>query len=153
MIGVRQALRVLPRDTEGSGLVEFALIFPVFLLLLAGVVDFGRAYYVALDLSSAAQAGALYGSQNPTDTAGMISAAQQSAVELSGLSATATYGCECLDGSAAVAACTAPPACASSYVNYVDVVATAPYVPIITLPGMPTAGTFRGEARLRVGGD
>jgi hypothetical protein len=38
-------------------------------------------------------------------------------------------------------------------VNYVDVVATAPYVPIITLPGMPSASTFKGEARLRVGGD
>jgi Flp pilus assembly protein TadG len=153
MIAIKQAMRALLRGTEGSGLVEFALIFPVFMLLLAGAVDFGRAYYVALDLTSAAQAGALYGSQNPTDTAGMVSASQQGAAELVGLSATATYGCECLDGSSAVASCTAPPVCASNYVNYVDVVATASYVPILALPGMPAAGTFKEEARMRVGGD
>jgi hypothetical protein len=72
MLNIKQAIKLLRRDTEGSGLVEFALIFPVFMILLAGAVDYGRAYYVALDLSAAAQAGALYGSQNPTDTAGMI---------------------------------------------------------------------------------
>jgi Flp pilus assembly protein TadG len=142
MLNIKQAIKLLRRDTEGSGLVEFALIFPVFMILLAGAVDYGRAYYVALDLSAAAQAGALYGSQNPTDTAGMISASREGAAELAGLNATATYGCECPDGSSAVASCTAPPACANNYVNYVDVVATAPYVPIITLPGMPSASTF-----------
>ena len=53
---------------EGSSLVEVALVLPMMLLLLVGSVDFGRGYYAAMEVSSAANAGACYGVQEPTDT-------------------------------------------------------------------------------------
>jgi uncharacterized membrane protein len=148
-----QNISKLFRDSDGASLVEFALFFPIFLLLIGGAVDYGRAYTSVIDLSAAAQAGALYGAQNPTDIDGMVSASQSGARGVPGFSVTATYGCECPDGSAAVASCTAPPSCPDNYVNYVDVTTTAPYTPIMKLPGLIGTGTFKGEARMRSGGD
>jgi hypothetical protein len=47
-----------PRGERGQGLVEFALILPVFLLALFGIFDVGRAVYVNSTLSQAAREGA-----------------------------------------------------------------------------------------------
>jgi Flp pilus assembly protein TadG len=141
------------RSCEGSSLVEFSLVFPLFLVMVAGAVDFGKAYGTAIDLSAAAQAGAHYGAQNPTDLHGMVVASQVGAPNLAGLTASATYGCECRDGSSAVAMCTTVPSCADNYVNYVDVTTTAPFTPIMALPGVFSPGTLRSESRMRVGGD
>ena len=46
------------RNEHGQGLTEFALIFPVFILLLVLVFDFGRAIYAHSTISNAARAGA-----------------------------------------------------------------------------------------------
>jgi Flp pilus assembly protein TadG len=151
MIHLRQLLGSLSKGTEGSGLVELALVMPIFFLMLAASVDFGRAYYVALELSGAAEAGALYGIQNPTDVSGMQSASQNDAPDLSGVTASAVYGCECPDGSSASVSCAAPPTCTGSYVNYVEVTTTAPYAPIMNFAGTQSAGSFQGKARMRVG--
>jgi Flp pilus assembly protein TadG len=42
------------------------------LMLMAGVLDIGRAYYTYLSLRDAAAEGAAYGSIHPTDTSGII---------------------------------------------------------------------------------
>jgi Flp pilus assembly protein TadG len=44
----------------------------VIMLLLAGAVDFSIAYFSFAAMQDAAQEGALYGSINPSDTAGII---------------------------------------------------------------------------------
>src|ERR1700757_932594 len=86
----------LMRGEHGASLVETALLFPLFFLLLFGAVDFGRAFYLTIEIAGAAHAGAIYGVQYPTDTAGMKTAAQNDAPDVSNLSvATPTYGCEC----------------------------------------------------------
>ncbi|HSS35219.1 MAG TPA: TadE/TadG family type IV pilus assembly protein [Patescibacteria group bacterium] len=51
-----------PRSTDGQSLVEFALAFPIFLLLLFGLIDIGRFVYTANAVSQAAREGARYGS-------------------------------------------------------------------------------------------
>lgn len=147
------SLAIRFRGTEGSNLIELALVLPILLLILAAGVDLGEAFYTGIQLSGAAHDGAVYGIHNPTDTAGMKIAAQESSANLAGFSASATYGCECSDGSAIVPGCGAPPACSSNYVNYVDVAVTASYSPIISFPGLPTQTTFTSKARMRVGGD
>jgi hypothetical protein len=53
--------------------------------LLAGAVEFGIALFQYVQLRDAAQEGALYGSLNPTDTAGIVSrvrAASDSPIDL-----------------------------------------------------------------------
>lgn len=47
---------------RGQGLVEFALVLPIFLLLIFGVIDGGRYVYVNSTLSNAAREGARLGS-------------------------------------------------------------------------------------------
>jgi Flp pilus assembly protein TadG len=63
----RRARRL--RDRRGQSLVEFAVVFPVFILLLAGMVDFGLALFSNVTLINAAREGARLGvTLQPMDT-------------------------------------------------------------------------------------
>jgi Flp pilus assembly protein TadG len=143
------------RSESGSSLIETALMLPVLFLLLMGVVDFGRAYYLAIEVSQAAHTAALYGSQNPNDVAGMQSAAVADALDVPGFttaSVTVTYGCECSDGSSPVASCTTNPACGGMIiVNYVQVTTSASYSAMFPYPGIPSPLSLSGRARMRAG--
>ncbi|RZU66668.1 TadE-like protein [Microterricola gilva] len=46
------------RDERGAAAIEFALILPILLVLVLGIVEFGRAYNVQISLSNAAREGA-----------------------------------------------------------------------------------------------
>ena len=61
------------REERGQSLVELAISLTIIMLLLAGAVDFSIAYFSFTAMQDAAQEGALYGSINPTDEAGIIS--------------------------------------------------------------------------------
>ncbi len=50
---------------KGQSIVEVAVLFPVLMLLLMGVVDLGRAYYAMVALNDAAEEGAMYASIDP----------------------------------------------------------------------------------------
>jgi Flp pilus assembly protein TadG len=52
--------RIRP-SSRGQGLVEFALILPVLILIFMGVFDFGRAIYAYNSVSNAAREGARVG--------------------------------------------------------------------------------------------
>jgi Flp pilus assembly protein TadG len=58
------------RGTRGQAVVEFALILPVFLLLLVIAVDFGRLFFSYIQINNAAREGAAYGLHLPTDCGG-----------------------------------------------------------------------------------
>jgi Flp pilus assembly protein TadG len=53
--------------TLGQSLVEFALILPLLLVLMSGVLDFGRAMYAYVAISNAAQAGAEFAARHSPD--------------------------------------------------------------------------------------
>ena len=55
------------RRREGQSLVEFAIILPVFLLILAGIVDFGLGLYSQMTVINAAREGARLGVVQPGD--------------------------------------------------------------------------------------
>lgn len=121
-------LRALLAADHGSSLVEVALTLPILLLLLFGVVDFGRAYYLSLEMAAAAHAGAEYGSQNPTDSSGITVAAQKGAPDVPNLTvATPAYGCECSDGTLYSSNCTNAPTCTSNVVYKVQVSVSTTY--------------------------
>ena len=138
---------------SGSALVELALILQLLLLVLVVLVDLGRAYYYAISISSAAHAAAVYGLQNPTDVDGIKLAASSSASDITTLSTSVSYGCECHDGSSVVTNCSTPPSCSNNYVNFVSATTTATFKPLLPYPGMPTSFTLQRSARLRSGGD
>src|SRR5438445_8283280 len=55
-------------DERGAALVEFALILPVFMMLLLGLISGGQDYNHKLDLTHAVREGARYGSTLPSST-------------------------------------------------------------------------------------
>ena len=61
------------RNERGQSLVELAVSLTVIMLLLSGAVDFSIAYFTFTAMQDAAQEGALYGSINPGDEAGIVS--------------------------------------------------------------------------------
>ena len=56
------------RKHEGQAAVELALILPVLLLILMGLLDLGRLFYFEEALANAAREGARYGAANPDKT-------------------------------------------------------------------------------------
>jgi Flp pilus assembly protein TadG len=53
------------RRSRGQGLVEFALVLPILLLIFAAAADFGRAFYAYVAIENAVKEGAIYGARNP----------------------------------------------------------------------------------------
>jgi Flp pilus assembly protein TadG len=149
-------LRNLCKAKDGAALVEFALVAPVMLLLLLGTIDLGRGYYMGLEMANAAHAGAEYGSQNPSNTAGITAAAKQSAPNLSSLTvATPTWGCECSDGTSYTANCATTPTCTanasrgSNVVRRIQVQTSVVYTTLVPWPGIPSQLTLSNTATLR----
>ncbi|HEX6966778.1 MAG TPA: TadE/TadG family type IV pilus assembly protein [Gemmatimonadaceae bacterium] len=57
---------------RGAAMVEFAIVLPLLLLLVFGIIDFGRALYTLNNLTSAVREGGRYAAANvddPTTTA------------------------------------------------------------------------------------
>lgn len=52
------------QSERGTSLVEFAIVAPVFALLLVGLIDVGRYTYYGILATHAANAGVQYGAQN-----------------------------------------------------------------------------------------
>lgn len=67
---------------RGAATVEFALVLPLLLLLLVGIVQFGRVYSMQIQLSGAANDAARYLAVNPTDAAGSRNRARAAAPNL-----------------------------------------------------------------------
>jgi len=69
--GVKHFLQGLRTRTEGAATVEFAIIISVFLLIVAGIMDFGHAWYMQQVITNASREGARYGITYRTDTSGL----------------------------------------------------------------------------------
>lgn len=59
------------QNERGQSMVELALTITILMVLLAGTVDLGRAFFTWLALRDAAQEGASYGSYRPDDIGGI----------------------------------------------------------------------------------
>ena len=154
---------------RGNALIELGLAAPEMILMLSGVIDFGRAFYYADAAASAARSGAQYGIQSPANfnnLVGMQIAAlkdanasctsssgtsvacnpaqsgQQAYIGPYKFSATASSYCKDLSGN--TVACTS-----SNARGYVKVVASIPYNLIIPWPGLPNPLAIGGLAVMR----
>ncbi len=76
------------RDERGTALVEFAIVVPMLLVLVLGIIDFGRMMAVAGGLAAAVRDGARMAatSSNPSD------ATQQSAIKSRVIGAFQPFG-------------------------------------------------------------
>ncbi len=63
------------RRPHGQGIVEFALLLPILILIIVGVFDLGRAFHALITITNAAREGARYGTMHPDEDANMKLAA------------------------------------------------------------------------------
>ena len=142
--------RALLDSESGNSLVEFAILAPVMVLLLIGLVDVGRYMFYAILAANAARAGVAYGAQGLStalDSAGMSNAALQDGQNLSQWTATGTHFCT-LNGSASAcpsAGSTPPP----NMLYYVQVQVNGTFKPMIAYPGFNNV-KVTGSAAMRV---
>jgi hypothetical protein len=72
-----------PQTEKGQGLVELALVIPVLVVIVVGLLDLGRAYFSVIIINNAAREGARYLSSHRSDLgdgfSGTIDAAMQEA--------------------------------------------------------------------------
>jgi len=66
---------------RAQDLIEFALVFPVLMLLLFGVIDFGRIFHVLIAISNAAREGARYGVIYGIDRSGGVYTINESVID------------------------------------------------------------------------
>lgn len=141
-------------NEAGQALVELALVFSIFILLLVGAAEFGRLAYDAIEVSNAARAGASYGSLThitASDYANIELLATQDAGNLTGVTATVTNSCVCSTGgtlvcSNALASCPSP----ARIIEYVQVNTSATVGPLFNYPGLPHTFTLTGQSIMRV---
>jgi Flp pilus assembly protein TadG len=61
---------------RGQGLVEFAMVITLLLLLIFGIIDFARVFFGYATMANGVREGARYGIVHPEDEAGMKAAAR-----------------------------------------------------------------------------
>jgi Flp pilus assembly protein TadG len=156
---IPKRLCTLCKADHGAALVELALVTPMLLLLVFGAIDFGRAYYVNIELVNAAHAGAEYGSLYPSVKADIITAATKpNEPNVTFNTPTVTSGCECSDGSLYIEGCSPVPACVASAgppavggnaVYRVKVTTSAVYKTFVPWTGIPSTFNFSRTATIR----
>jgi len=67
----RGSVYTRPNAHKGQGLVEFALILPIFLTLIMGIVEFGRLMITYAGIASASREAARYGASVGTNSSGV----------------------------------------------------------------------------------
>ena len=72
------------RQIYGQGLVEFALVLPVLLLLTVGALDYGRAFFIKVILENSAREGAYYMVYNTAEGKANGFALAKEAVQIEG---------------------------------------------------------------------
>ncbi len=73
---------VINKDKKslGQGLVEFALILPLLLLIVGGIIDFSYVFVTYVGLSNAAREGSRYGIVSPQDYEGINNRVRESVI-------------------------------------------------------------------------
>lgn len=61
-------LHSIRRDSRGQALVEMALVLPIFILLVMGIIDFGRLFNAQISITHASREGARQAAVGTSDT-------------------------------------------------------------------------------------
>jgi PKD repeat protein len=117
------SLRGRQSKSAGQALVEFALVIPVMLLMLAIAIDFGRLFFSYIEITNAAREGAAFGAHAPSNlTQIQTTAAQETSTQSQGGEHALTVSTSCKDsGGTVLASCTLASGGASGAGNTITV--------------------------------
>lgn len=129
------------RREAGTSVLEVALVGPLLMLVLFGMLDIGRWVFLVMEVNSAARAGAQYGGQNrgtALDTAGIQTAAKNDVPDIPSLAVTSsssTCWCSAAPGtilsSCTLSSCTTTGSTANEMIPLLKVNTQATYTPWI----------------------
>jgi Flp pilus assembly protein TadG len=123
------------RSERGAAMVEFAVVLPLLLLLVFGIIDFGRALYTLNNLTSAVREGGRYAAAQVEDP---TSATAVAAVTARVTDAVVAFGGNPGDPTVTVVPDAAYPTTQTLTVTIVDY----PFQPLTPLAGMIGMGTI-----------
>ena len=138
----RQVVRRFMIEADGiagTGLVEFAVIAPVMVVLCVPILDFGTVFFRQIEVQHAAQAGAQFAIDNGFTASAITSAVQNAAPITISASPAPVESCGCPSNSGVsqlhTGPCTSGDTCVGSVVKgtYVTVSARATYNPLAVL--------------------
>ncbi|HEY1255926.1 MAG TPA: TadE/TadG family type IV pilus assembly protein [Terracidiphilus sp.] len=156
-MNIRGFLKLI-HEQRGVALVEFAVIAPVMILILSGIVDFAFYFQANMQLQDQASVGAAFGAipGNQNNLSGMEFWAtynqQNTTLSVtSGYQAVATNIFTCSPGGASVASgASCPGNPAGTPIEYVQVKTQGVFKSILICPGIPSQITLYGQATYRV---
>ena len=135
----------------GVAAIEFAIIAPLLMLLLVGIVELGFGIHQAMQVQDAAEAGALYAGKYGWDQAG-IAAAVVNATGADNVTATPApvqfCGCPSVSGIAEIS-CSATCPSGTGAERYVRISASMPHTQILVGLLMPIPDVLTGTAVVR----
>ena len=135
-------------------MVEFAVVLPLLLVVMLGMIDFGRATFEAVEVESAAHAGAAYGARSKglaADKQGIEKAVLDDMgdeADTESVGVVSERYCECSDGSSIDCDAACPGGEASNI--YVRVRVGKSFVMLFDYPGVASDLQLRREVHLRV---
>ena len=135
---------------RGIALIEFAIITPLMLLLVAAVVDYTLLMRAAIAVGDAARAGAEFGSistTNASNLSGMQTAALNAAPDSPGMTASAAKVCSCSNGS--TVNCSGGTCPNGPVRTYVQVTVQTTVSPIFSYPQLGDSGAVIATATMR----
>jgi hypothetical protein len=136
---------------EGSAAAEFALLIPLFAILVTGAVELGYTLYQAKRVYDAAEAGILYASQNGFNASG-ISSAITTSTGIPGMAASPApsqfCGCPGASGITAVS-CSSSCACGDPPGKYISIGVLLTRQSIIAASGLGLPSTLSASAIVR----
>jgi Flp pilus assembly protein TadG len=151
-MGIRKIVRRLVEDRRGAVVVETALVLPMLLVTMAGLIDGGRAILTQMQLQAAAQAAA----DRVRADAGDLAKAEDAADGATPLVVTLDPAPVIQDGCATRAGITpakkGKDACGGgrSAGTFVIVTAQASFAPIMPWPGLGAPGAMHATAAVRI---
>ncbi|HYD29619.1 MAG TPA: TadE/TadG family type IV pilus assembly protein [Azospirillaceae bacterium] len=149
MSAIKDGFKRLARGRRGNVAIETALVTPVAMLLLVGVIDYGMAVYDNMQLTSAVRAGAQYALRNDADLTTVKTVVMNAlTIDRAAVKAYAVRVCGCANGTDVD--CSDTCSDGSARRRFVLITAVQDHTALFTYPGIPNPVSLSAEARIRV---
>jgi len=149
------AFAIGQRSRKGTAAIELAIVSPILVILLAGVVEIGMAAYQAMQVQSAVEAGVLYASEKGVSSLAAIQQAVVNATGTTGITATPApvvfCGCPVAAGIVSQGSnCTTTCSGGAAPGEYVRVNAAIAHQTIVPFLALPLPATITASSTVRV---